>query len=231
MLSLNVAARYFPYRPFWSVKPKTISPNIMRREKIHYMMTEELIRTAFAEAVKSIGETVTATLRPNLYHDYATTHEMNSVYHFAKAIERNCSQCAVYLEYQCDSGRVDAVVVTGSAWLLIEAKSRLDYGKIGSLQDQAERLGNPQDSLRLYLQERIPAFKKQAWNLEATNDEIWAVLMAETLEDRLERGVAAGALPQNSAYPALRNYRTDEGKNPVYLKDPWYHLLAFSRVE
>jgi hypothetical protein len=192
-----------------------------------FMNTEDLIKVAFSEAVDSIGRTVTPTLRPHLYHEYATTHEINSVYHFAKAVEGNCSPCAVYFEYQCDSGRVDAVVVTDSACLLIEAKSRLDYGRIGSLQDQAARLGNSQDSLRRYLQERIPQFRKEAWNLE-TNNEIWGVLLAET-SDECWRDVWR-ALSENPTYPALRMYRTLDLRNPVYTKEPWYHLLAFSRV-
>lgn len=137
-------------------------------------MTVDLIRGAFSDMVRSISRTVTRSGIPHLYHASATTHELNSVYHFAKAVERRADPCAVYLEYQCDSGRVDAIIVTASAWLLVEAKSRLSLGRLGSLEDQAARLQDPGDSLRRYLYERIPPFKEEAWTL-AGNDEIWGV--------------------------------------------------------
>lgn len=126
--------------------------------------------------MSGIAKIMTPTTIPHLYHHSATTHEINSVYHFAKAVEQFSKSSAVYLEFQCDSGRVDAVIVTQAAWLLVEAKSRLDFGRLGSLEDQATRLGNPEDSLYKYLSERIPTFKKEKWQIEGP-DEIWGVLL------------------------------------------------------
>jgi hypothetical protein len=138
-------------------------------------MVAQIIEGAFSEMVLGMSKTVTPSAMPHLYHDFARTHEINSVYHFAGAVERHCNPCAVYLEYQCDSGRIDAVIVTASAWLLVEAKSCLDFGRLGSLEDQAARLENSEDSLRRYLESKIPAFKREMWGLRwPTNPRTWS---------------------------------------------------------
>ncbi len=191
------------------------------------MTTENIIKDAFHEMIASISKTVTPTTIPHLYHAKATTHEINSVYHFAKAVEQRANPSVVYLEFQCDSGRVDAVIITRSAWLFVEAKSRLDHGRLGSLERQAARLQNPDDSLRHYLNERIPPFKKEVWNLEG-QDEIWGVLLAETFETPWKDKWLS--LPTTQTYTALSTYTCRAEQNQVYVHQPWWHLLAFRRV-
>jgi hypothetical protein len=186
-----------------------------------------LVKEAFTQMVLSISELVTSTALPHLYHSSATTHEANSIYHFAKAIEQRSKPSAVYLEFQCDSGRVDAVIINRSAWLLVEAKSRLNNGKLGELESQAARLGNPDDSLRRYLSDKIPIFKKERWGVEG-QDEIWGVLLAETIEHRWQDRWLS--LPRSESYPTLRTYTYLAEQNTVYTAQAWYHLLAFKRV-
>lgn len=135
------------------------------------------------------------------------------MYHLAKSIETRCN-----LEYRSDSGRIDAII-------LIEAKSSLDYGRLGSLEDRAARLESLEDSLRRYLKTEIPPFKKDKWGLEGP-DEVWGVLLAETFAERWrDRWMS---LPNNATYPVLRTYTYDAQPSPLFVK--WNHLLGFKRI-
>jgi len=196
-------------------------------EGLNNLMISQLITAAFNDMVEGMSKVVIPTEVPHLYHASATPHEANSVYHFTKAVEQRSKHSAVYLEYQCDSGRVDAVIVTETAWLLVEAKSYLNVGKLHSLEAQATRLGDGNDSLRRYLSDRIPRFKKQKWGLE-TQDQIWGVLLAETCEERWK--TFWQALSTNQEYATLKTYTHVEKRNPIFQARPWWHLLAFKQV-
>ncbi|MGP0594011.1 hypothetical protein ACTRXD_15925 [Nitrospira sp. T9] len=73
-------------------------------------MTAQLIRDAFEEMVSGIVKIMTPTAIPHLYHHSATTHEINSVYHFAKAVKQFSKSSAVYFEFKRfrPSGRCDS---------------------------------------------------------------------------------------------------------------------------
>lgn len=188
----------------------------------------DLILTAFADMVASISKTITPTMLPHLYHSSATIHETNSVYHFAKSVENKSEHTAVYFEFPCDSGRVDAVILTESCLLLIEAKSSLSTNKLKVLERQAGRLENPNDSLRYRLSDKIPSFRQHCWGITKPCA-IWGVILLETFDDQglnIWRGLHNS---QTNIYPVLSSFKFHDQLNPTYATQPWHHLLAFKR--
>lgn len=188
-----------------------------------------LILTAFANMVASIAKTVTPTFMPHLYHSSATIHEANSVYHFSKSVENQSQHAAVYCEYPCDSGRIDAVILTPPRLLLIEAKSSLSMKKLDELERQAVRLENPNDSLRLGLIDKVPIFRQSCWSITDPCT-IWAVLLLETIGDQGLDVWNGLSNDQANRYPTLSTYEYKYKPNPVYIAQTWYHLLAFKRL-
>ncbi len=175
----------------------------------------DLILTAFAGMVASITKTVTPTVMPHLYHSSATIHEVNSVYHFAKSVESQSQQTAVYCEYPCDSGCIDAVILTPSCLLLIEAKSSLSMKKLDELERQAVRLENPIDSLRLGLIDKVSIFKQNCWGI-TDPCAIWGVLLLETIGDQDLDVWRKLRNDQASRYPTLSSYQYTYKPNPVF---------------
>ncbi len=110
---------------------------------------DEMIKTVFSEMVEEIQKTSTASCEPNRYHEAAAISEINQVYHFCKQFEKKSSNCAVYLEFPCDSGRVDAVVLYENNILFIEAKSHIDNKKHKILNAQACRFENRRENLKV----------------------------------------------------------------------------------
>lgn len=120
----------------------------------------QVIKTVFSEMVDEIQETKTQEIEPNRYHGGAAVSEVNLVYHFCKQLEKKSSKCAVYLEFPCDSGRVDAVVLYENNILLIEAKSNLDNKKHKILNAQACRFENTRNHLKLNSDDNYDTYLK-----------------------------------------------------------------------
>ena len=110
---------------------------------------EKMIETVFSEMIDEIQKTRTESIEPNRYHENASVSEVNLVYHFCKQFEKKSNHCTVYLEFPCDSGRVDAVVLYENNILFIEAKSNLDNKKHKILNAQACRFENTRNHLKL----------------------------------------------------------------------------------
>jgi len=109
----------------------------------------KIIETVFKEMVDEIEKTKINGFEPNRYHETASISEVNLVYHFAKQIEKKTDKCVVYLEFPCDSGRVDAVILYENNILLIEAKTKIDNKKYKILNAQATRFENKKNNLKL----------------------------------------------------------------------------------
>ena len=109
----------------------------------------KIIEQTFEEMFDEIQKIKTIDIEPNRYHKTASVSEVNLVYHFAKQLEKKTNHCAVYLEFPCDSGRVDAVILYENNILLIEAKSNMDNKKYKVLNAQATRFENKKGDLKL----------------------------------------------------------------------------------
>jgi hypothetical protein len=113
----------------------------------------KIIEETFKEMVVEIQKTKTKHHEPNRYHESASVNEINLIYHFAKQLEKKTKNCVVYLEFPCDSGRVDAVILYENNILLIEAKTKMDNKKYKILNAQAARFENNNGKLKLSAEE------------------------------------------------------------------------------
>ncbi len=202
-----------------------------------------IIESAFEDMVLSISKIIRQDIAPHRYHDSASIPEANTLYYFTKSLEYQCARPIAYFEYSCDSGSIDAVVVSQSSLFLVEAKSTLqhkDYGqKIKSLDEQAIRLDidrlNPKQeegkeaSLRDYLYERIiTPFREEKWGRYDIH-EIWGIILADTFHAKIKDQWLD---LHNKEYRALNSYKCIDRKNPVYqLEDiSWWHLLGYKKL-
>ena len=163
----------------------------------------KIIENAFKEMVKEIEKTKIHGFEPNRYHETASISEINLVYHFAKQLEKKSSKCAVYLEFPCDSGRVDAVILYENNIFLIEAKTKIDNKKYKILNAQSTRFENKKGNLKLpeeeikkrekylekyfrdsslrdTLEKRVLPFMRGEWNIEE-DIMIYGILLANAL--------------------------------------------------
>ena len=165
----------------------------------------KIIEEKFKEMVTEIQTNKTDSMEPNRYHPTASVSEVNLVYHFVKQLEKKSSKCAVYLEFPCDSGRVDAVILYENNIFLIEAKTKMDNKKYKVLNAQATRFENKKEKLKLSENEinsretyltryfcdsslrdtlnyRVVEFMKQKWGIK-NNISIYGVLLADALSE------------------------------------------------
>ncbi len=161
----------------------------------------KVIADTFSEMVLEIQKTNMDDIEPNRYHKTASISEVNLVYHFTKQLEKKTKNCIVYLEFPCDSGRVDAVVLYENNILLIEAKTNMDNKKYKVLDAQAVRLENinvnkdtmfnveawiekyyKDSSLRDTLKERVGNLMMKKWKTKGKIN-IYGVLLADALSE------------------------------------------------
>lgn len=165
----------------------------------------EIIEQTFKEMVHEVQQTKTKNIEPNRYHKTASVSEVNLVYHFAKQLEKRTTNCAVYLEFPCDSGRVDAVILYENNILLIEAKTKMDNKKYKVLNAQATRFENEKgnfklndkeieeydkyvkkyfkdSSLRDTLKDRVYDYMSEKWGMKEDIN-IYGILLADALSE------------------------------------------------
>jgi len=165
----------------------------------------QTIEIVFKEMVDEIEKTKMDGFEPNRYHETASISEVNLVYHFAKQLEKKTNKCVVYLEFPCNSGRVDAVILYENNILLIEAKTKMDNKKYKILNAQTTRFENTKENLKLteeeitereeYLEkyfrdsslrdiinDRVSQFIRKKWNI-TNNINIYGILLADALSE------------------------------------------------
>lgn len=215
---------------------------------------EHTIKNAFESMVQEIENSITLDHQPHRYHQTSVLSEINSVYHFVKYFDRlYFPECAVYLEYPCDSGRVDGIVVLPNDLILIEAKSEMEVKKFHEINAQAIRFENTGEtssdfevvnqhmkryaadtSLRRYLKNNIPRYIREKWGIESSGLNIWGVLLAETTNaDNHRRWLDEDGLFLNDSQHALNvleSYSRSSIQNNVYQSKPWWHLLGYKKI-
>jgi hypothetical protein len=190
------------------------------------------IKHSFFEMCGSIARTVRPGHAPQRYHGSSRIPEANTVYHFVKALEKRLPNSLAYLEFTFHDGFCDAVVVSESSLVLVEAKSTLLTGKATSmlarLEEQASAMQDASCSLRTYLGERLlEPLQGQEWGCRKI-DELWGVV-ADTFEDRWKKEwLAFPHLGQR--YPTLSRYEVVEQRNESYSGrgQDWWHLLGIA---
>ncbi len=162
-----------------------------------------IIENTFKEMVSEIQKTKYLTNEPNRYHPSASISELNLVYHFVKQLEKNSDHCVTYLEFPCDSGRIDAVVLFENNILLIEAKTKMDNKKYKVLNAQATRFENisgnlitkniatydkyletylKDSSFRDTLKDRVYSLMTNKWGIKEDIN-IYGILLADALSE------------------------------------------------
>lgn len=215
-----------------------------------------IIKDAFASMVDEIENSVTGNVQPHRYHETSVLSEINSVYHFVKYFEKKYGpKCCVYLEYPCDSGRVDGVIVLPHDLILIEAKSEMEIKKFHELNAQAirfENLGNDSmsfgeinvhmkkyaedSSLRKYLKSYIEKFVSEKWKIENPQLTIWGVLLGETTKNvnyhRWIREEGECMIKLESEFRTLASYTRMAALNKIYKHEnrEWWHLLGYKNI-
>ncbi len=202
----------------------------------------DLIELAFEEMVKGIEDTISETAIPSAYYNNESFAEINSVYQFVKSFELK-EKSAIYLEYPCDSGRIDAVVVLENNIILIEAKRGMDPKKFKVLNAQAARFESnsidflnkekwlqayyEDNSLRGYLQ-KIQVFIKEKWKIEKPM-ELYGVLLADTNKEIQEKRWGDKNYYKSIQLETMMgDYTHQITKNKIHKN--WTHLIAYKSL-
>ncbi|UPT76667.1 hypothetical protein MN086_06320 [Sulfurovum sp. XGS-02] len=203
-----------------------------------------IIDNAFEKMIEGIEKTVSQNTRPQLYYEGSSIAEINSVYQFVKFFDMSFEKCEVYLEFPCDSGRVDAVVLVENSLILIEAKSNIDPKKFKVLNAQASRFekdrvnyedmnkeswlhkyyGDP--SLLGYL-EKFQLFIREKWSIEK-DLEIYGVLLADTEKPLQLKRWGDQSYYDEIKLETIKPYTHKTKSNSVY--DSWWHLMAYNHI-
>jgi len=200
-----------------------------------------LIDKACKEMVQGIENTMSKTVVPSAYYDDESYAEINSVYQFVKFFE-NQTKSAIYLEYPCDSGRVDAVIVLENNVILIEAKQNINPKKFKVLNAQAVRFEYESvehdkkekwllpyykdKSLHDYLQ-KIQVFIEEKWSIKKPI-ELYGVLLVDTNKTIQEKRWGDSCYYDSIELETIKNYTHIKIRNKVQTK--LIHLFAYKSL-
>ena len=200
---------------------------------------QKIIEETFTEMVSEIETINSVDSELNRYHETASISEVNLVYHFVKQLEKRTDQCAVYLEFPCDSGRVDALVLYENNIFLIEAKTNMDNKKYKVLNAQAMRFENKKidktakfdvevwiekyymdSSLRDTLKDRVVGFMSSKWKISGEVN-IYGILLADALLEYQKDKWGNNEHYSSNNLNCMKQYRHQEViKNKNF--DVWY---------
>ena len=209
------------------------------------MDIEKIIKETFNEMVKEISDTVSNSIQPQRYHERSSIAEINNIYQFIKILDKKYDKCSVYLEYPCDSGRVDAVVILGNNLLLIEAKCEMTNKKYKELNAQASRFENytKQDDIKFNekwllkyndssllksLKEKIPTYISEKWNIK-NNINLYGILLSDTTSQLQANRWGNSEYFINDNLKILNTYNYLEIQEN-YITKKWWHLGAFKQL-
>ncbi len=202
----------------------------------------KLIEKAFEEMVQGIEDTISTTVVPSGYYNNESFAEINSVYQFVKFFEKQ-KRSAIYLEYPCDSGRIDAVVVLENNVILIEAKRDMDPKKYKVLNAQAARFENKtikyehkeewlhsyykDKSLHGYLN-KIQVFIEEKWGI-VKPIELYGVLLADSSKVIQEERWGDKNYYNSIHLETMKDYNHKRKKNKIHKN--LVHLIAYKFFE
>jgi len=200
-----------------------------------------LIDKACEEMVQGVEDTISETVVPSAYYNDESYAEINSVYQFVKFFE-NQTKTAIYLEYPCDSGRVDAVIVLENNVILLEAKQKINPKKFKVLNAQATRFEHESieydkkekwlqtyykdKSLHDYLA-KIQVFIEEKWGIKKPI-ELYGVLLADTNETIQEKRWGDSFYYDSIKLETIKNYTHIKIRNKIQTK--LIHLFAYKSL-
>jgi hypothetical protein len=124
----------------------------------------------------------------NSYHDFADPHELNILARFADAAATVLQESTSFYEVMTDRGRIDLVILSREAIFIVEGKTnflRKRNEKINSLNEQIERIHGTDESMRRLIDEKIPEYYRQRWNV-APLPPLYAVALSWSHEKGLD---------------------------------------------
>jgi uncharacterized protein YkvS len=192
---------------------------------------------------------------PNRYHETSSISEVNLVYHFAKQLEKKTDKCAVYLEFPCNSGRVDALILYENNILLVEAKTKIDDKKYKILNAQATRFENKKDDLKLaeneieereeYLRKyfrdsslrdtlegRVYRFMKEEWGIDGEIN-LYGLLLSDSLSKYQKDKWSHKANPEHyevCKLDTMRNYKIIETEERTSDKNKIWYMGSYFEI-
>lgn len=213
-----------------------------------------IIKNTFKKMVEEIEKTITDTIQLQKYHETAAIAEINSVYQFVKILDNTYDHCIVYLEFPCDSGRVDAVVLLENNILLIEAKAEMTPKKFKELNGQVSRFENDfkndkdkiidlsnkekwlhhyqELSLRSILKKNIVNFMEKKWQIKSDDIHVWGIILADTTKDIQVKNWQEMKISSDDTYAlnVLKKYRENALIQQNSHVTNWWHLGAFTKL-
>jgi len=210
------------------------------------MNIEQIIKETFNEMVEEISLTVSSTVQPQRYHETSSIAEINNVYQFVKILDKKYDNSSVYLEYPCDSGRVDAVVVLDNNLLLIEAKCEMTNKKYKELNAQASRFENNGEkdnipfnekwllkyndsSLLESIKRKFPTFINEKWNIKDSKINMYGILLSDTTSKLQALRWGDHQYFINDNLTILNSYNYFEIKENNITKN-WWHLCSYKQL-
>lgn len=210
------------------------------------MEIENIIQQAFDEMVVEINSTVSDTIQPQRYHETSSIAEINTVYQFVKKIDFKYENSTVYIEYPCDSGRVDAVVIIENNILLVEAKCEMTNKKYKELNAQISRFENRttenniefneqwlskynDNSLVESLKQKIPTFIKEKWDIENNIINMYGIILSDSTKQLQVDRWGNSQYYKSEELTLLNSYNYFK-TIPNKIIPNWWHLGAYKKL-
>lgn len=102
------------------------------------------------------------------YNERSAPNEINVLVRFAAATAEEWKEVTAFYEVKIDSGRIDLLLVSPEAILIVEGKTTFHSGAnalISSLNSQVERIHGEDAGVRRLLDERVPSYIRERWGL------------------------------------------------------------------
>ena len=105
------------------------------------------------------------------YNENSAPHEVNILARFANAASDIWKESTAFYEVMIDKGRIDLLIISPEAILIVEGKTTFHSNTnalISSLNEQVERIHSADGGMRRLIDERIPSYCRERWQLQAT---------------------------------------------------------------
>ncbi|MFG0540243.1 hypothetical protein ACF8EA_08550 [Pseudomonas sp. YQ_5] len=103
------------------------------------------------------------------YNERSAPNEMNVLVRFAAAAAQEWKDATAFYEVKIDCGRIDLLIVSPDAILIVEGKTTFHSGAkalIASLNSQVDRIHGEDGGVRRLIDRRIPSYCRERWGLE-----------------------------------------------------------------
>lgn len=128
-----------------------------------------MIRTIIDKTAEQLTTAWKYTTVIDWYNENSAPNEVNILARFANATSDIWKEATPFYEVMIDNGRIDLLIISPEAILLVEGKTTFHSNTtalIKSLNDQVERVHGTNGGMRRLIDQRIPSYCSERWNLK-----------------------------------------------------------------